>query len=191
MPRRSSAETRARIVAAAAAAFRRHGYAATGVDAVMADAGLTHGGFYAHFASKRALLQAALAHAPGNRIYQQVAHLQGAAFLAAAIDAYLSRRHRDHPDEGCPIPTLGAELPRLDPGLGDGLGAAVQGLRRRLAAALPEPAATREARAAALLALLVGGVVCARTLPDAIADAWLADCRRRARDLAGLPPETA
>lgn len=189
MARPPRPETRERIVAAASGAFRRHGYAATGVDAVMAEAGLTHGGFYAHFASKRDLLQAAVAYAPGNRLYQQVAHLHGEAFLAAAITRYLSRHHRDHPEEGCPIPTLGAELPRLEPELGACMGGPVQGLHRRLAEALPAPEETRAARAAAVLAVLVGGVLCARTLPDTSADAWLADCRRQARLIAGLAAE--
>lgn len=181
-----SAATRERIIDAAAAAFRAQGYAATGVDAIMAAAGLTHGGFYAHFASKRELLAAAIAHAAGNPLFASVADLHGADFVAAAIAAYLSRHHRDHPGEGCPIPTLGAELPRLDPALGAAIGRPVHGLCARIAAELPGPDATRHERAQALIALLVGGVVTARTLPDDAADAWLASCRRAAGRLAGL-----
>src|SRR3954453_11451892 len=52
-PRR--AETHQRILDAAGRLFRAHGIDGVGVDAVMKEAGLTHGGFYAHFASKEAL----------------------------------------------------------------------------------------------------------------------------------------
>lgn len=184
------AATRARILDAAAAAFRAHGYAATGVDAVMAAAGLTHGGFYAHFASKRELLAATITHTTaGNQLFQRVAELHGEDFVTTAITAYLSRWHRDHPEEGCMIPTLGAELPRLDADMGAAMGRPVQGLCARLAAELPAPAETRQERAQALIALLVGGVVTARTLPDDDADSWLANCRRAAGRLAGLPKD--
>lgn len=187
---RRSQESRERIVAAASAAFRRDGYAATGVDRVMSDAGLTHGGFYAHFASKRDLLQAAIGHTAGNQLFQRVAHLQGEDFIGASITEYLSMWHRDHPACGCPLPTLGAELPRLDAGLGDMMGGPLQRLAERIRQELPTPDGTRQARAAALLALLVGGVITARTLPDAAASVWLANCRLAARCLAGLTSES-
>jgi TetR/AcrR family transcriptional repressor of nem operon len=191
MPRTARrAETRARIIAAAAAAFRGHGYAATGVDAVMADAGLTHGGFYAHFRSKADLLSATLGAGDGphvpNPLFAKVAHLTGVAFIEGAIVHYLSRWHRDHPEAGCPIPTLGAELPRLDAALGRAMGPPVQRLGALLEAAMPPPADSAAARARALLSLLVGGVITARALPAAQADAWLESCRVAARGLAGL-----
>lgn len=181
--------SRRRILDAAAAAFRAHGYAATGVDAVMAAAGLTHGGFYAHFASKRELLVATIDHAAGNPLFARVADLHGADFVATAITAYLSRWHCDHPGDGCPIPTLGAELPRLDPCLAAVIGGPVQGLCDRFAAELPGPDSTRNERAQVLIALLVGGVITARTLPGDAADAWLASCRRTAGRIAGLTEE--
>ena len=53
-------KTRSRIVRAAGKVFRRQGYHAAGVDKVMAEAGLTAGGFYAHFDSKQALLAEAI-----------------------------------------------------------------------------------------------------------------------------------
>lgn len=186
-----SAATRERILDAAAAAFRAHGYAATGVDAVMAAAGLTHGGFYAHFASKRELARATIAHGGGNELFRRVADLHGSAFIEAAIAEYLSRWHVEHPERGCLIPTLGAELPRLDPELGEVMDGPVRGLGARLAQELPPPEASRSARSQALLALLVGGVVTARTLPANAVEDWLANCRRSARAIAGLPEESA
>lgn len=186
-----SAATRERILTAASAAFRGNGFTATGVDAVMSDAGLTHGGFYAHFSSKADLLTAVIAHSTENpscnALFSRVAHLQGIAFVEAAIAEYLSRWHRDNPADGCTIPTLGAELPRISADLGAAMGRPVLGLNTRLRNALPPPEDTVDARAAALLSLMVGGVITARTLPDSQADAWLASCRESARRVAGLP----
>jgi len=59
-------ETRERILRAAARAIRKHGYEGVGVAEVMKDAGLTHGGFYAHFASRDALLAAAAELSPAK-----------------------------------------------------------------------------------------------------------------------------
>lgn len=183
-----SDETRNRILDSAAEAFRRRGYAATGVDAVMAGAGLTHGGFYAHFSSKAELATAAIAHGSGrNELFLKVAHLRGRELIEGTIANYLSRWHRDHPECGCTIPTLGAELPRLDADLGAAMGGPVRTLSGFLAENLPPPAETATTRAQALLALLVGGVVTARTLPDDAADEWLASCRDAALRLTGFP----
>jgi TetR/AcrR family transcriptional repressor of nem operon len=188
------ADTRERILAAATAAFRGRGFAASGVDAVMGEAGLTHGGFYAHFRSKDELLAATLASEAvdpaRNRLFGKVAHLRGDALIAATITHYLSMWHRDHPESGCSIPTLGAELPRYDRRLGAAMASPVQRLCAFLQANLPGPAASAAARAPALLALLVGGVTTARTLPPRAARAWLSSCRHAARQVAGLPEET-
>ena len=186
-----SAASRARILAAAAHAFRAHGYASTGIDAVMSAAGLTHGGFYAHFPSKAALLEATLVHLnePGPSLVQAMAELSGAELVAAAIDSYLSRHHRDHPEDGCPIPTLGAELPRLSVLPADALASKVERFALLMARHVPGDPADSRARSQALVALLVGGIVTSRSLPDADADRWLAACRRSARRIAGLDQE--
>lgn len=185
------AASRERILSAAATAFRGRGYAATGVDAVMSAAGLTHGGFYAHFPSKSALLEATIDHLrePANMpLVQCLAGLAGPALIAAAIERYLSAWHRDHPHEGCAIPTLGAELPRLAEGPTQAVAPCVSGLARKLAPHLDGDPGTQEQRAQALVALLVGGVISARALPATESDMWLASCRQGARRLANLPP---
>lgn len=184
-----SAASRARILEAAAHAFRAHGYAATGIDAVMSAAGLTHGGFYAHFQSKAALLEATLVHLnePGcTPLVHAIASLSGERLVATTIDSYLSRRHRDHPEDGCPIPTLGAELPRLPCGHSEALASKVARFTSLLARHIPGDASQQRERSRALVALLVGGIVTARSLPDGESDAWLSSCRRMARRLAGL-----
>lgn len=184
--------TRTRILDAAARAFRAHGYAATGVDAVMSAAGMTHGGFYAHFRSKAAMLTATMLHLRQPRylpVVKAISGLSGSALVAAAIDCYLTRRHRDDPENGCPIPTLGAELPRLADGPVNAAAPHVQGFVRLLAPHLPGDEAGRAGRAQALVALLVGAIVTARNLPARQVGPWLEACRLAARQLAGLPPE--
>src|SRR3954454_23829799 len=113
-PRR--AETHQRILDAAGRLFRQNGIDGVGVDAVMAEAGLTHGGFYAHFASKEALVAEAIGamfEEARAKFEQSVAGKPPAEALSAYIDFYLSRSHRDARDTGCPLPALSADLPRL------------------------------------------------------------------------------
>ena len=116
------AETRQRIIGEAARRFRKHGIEGTGLVPLMKALGLTHGGFYAHFESKDALVQASLEAAaeqtlerwqappvaPADPVAAPVP--AGDPSVRAVIDDYLSARHRDEPGEGCPLPTLAAEL---------------------------------------------------------------------------------
>ena len=109
------AETRERIVRAAATAIRHRGYAGAGVAEVMADAGLTHGGFYAHFESRDALLAEAAGAAGADGIGQLARIAQAAPpghGLEALVDSYLSDRHVAQAGRGCPLVAAGSELPR-------------------------------------------------------------------------------
>src|SRR5262244_1986400 len=101
-----AAKTRERIVTAAAAEFRQHGIAATGLADLMKAAGLTHGGFYRHFASKDQLVAEATTAALDALLEGMAAH----PTVSAAVAAYLSTRHRDNPASGCPLAALGGEL---------------------------------------------------------------------------------
>jgi TetR/AcrR family transcriptional repressor of nem operon len=108
-------KSRARILAAAAALFRGQGIAATGVDRVMARAGLTAGGFYAHFRSKDGLVAAAVdaaAAASRERWYGRFDELHGRAWADALVETYLSPAHRDDRAGGCILPSLGTEIAR-------------------------------------------------------------------------------
>ncbi len=112
------AQTRARILAAAAQTFRAEGIGGVGIPAVMARAGLTHGGFYAHFATKDALVADACATGfadAAERLLTGAAQAEPADALRAVIRGYLSRHHRDNPATGCMIPTLAAEIARDTP----------------------------------------------------------------------------
>lgn len=110
--------THERIVEAAARAIRRSGYDGTGVADIMKDAGMTHGGFYAHFASREAMLAEAAdragaeANAASARIAADAAPQDA---LQALVCAYLSKAHLDNPDRGCPVAALGSEMPRQAP----------------------------------------------------------------------------
>jgi TetR/AcrR family transcriptional regulator, transcriptional repressor for nem operon len=110
--------TRARVLKEAAKAIRTEGPHRVGVAGVMAKAGLTHGGFYAHFASKDELVVAAMAQMFDEALanFERVTGGKPPALaLRAYVDFYLSVRHRDARDSGCPLSSLAADLPRLDP----------------------------------------------------------------------------
>jgi len=189
--------TRRRILEAAAQAFRERGVAETGVDEVMRRAGMTHGGFYAHFADKTELVAEACAAA----FDAAVPNLEriGAAPTAAArarllIDSYLGARHRDNRGSGCVVVAVGADMARLR-------GAAREGYARgfarhidRLAAALrleAEPARNRE-RVTLLLGSLVGALLLARAIDDpAQSDAMLHAMRRQLRAQFAREADTA
>src|SRR5712672_1428591 len=117
-----AAKTRERIVTAAAAEFRQHGIAATGLADLMVAAGLTHGGFYRHFASKDQLVAEACAAAVesvteklGETVSRHAKSQKSkrTAWQAAAA-GYLSTEHRDDPSGGCPFAALGEEFARGD-----------------------------------------------------------------------------
>lgn len=104
------AQTHERIIKEAAARFRRDGIGATGLQPLMKALGLTHGGFYSHFASKDELVEKAL-QAAGAELDAHCAKLFAEDRpLEAFIDSYLSEWHQTSPHEGCPLPTMSSEL---------------------------------------------------------------------------------
>jgi AcrR family transcriptional regulator len=110
--------THERIVEVAARAIRRSGYGGTGVADIMKEAGLTHGGFYAHFASREALLAEAADRA-GAEAVAAATQITDAAppseALSALLRSYLSKAHLEGTEMGCPIAALGSEMPRQAP----------------------------------------------------------------------------
>jgi len=171
-PDEHKAQTRQRIIDEAARRFRRDGVAVTGLQPLMKALGLTHGGFYAHFASKDELVELAL-----EKACQQLDANAEPLFavedpLPGFIQTYLSALHRDNPDAGCPLPTLCAELgQRGTPSAQtDQL---IEQRTRQIADALPDAS---RARARLLLAALVGGLTLARSTRDPqLADELLTD----------------
>jgi TetR/AcrR family transcriptional repressor of nem operon len=110
--REEAAQTRKRIVTAAAGEFRKNGIVATGLADLMTAAGLTHGGFYKHFESKDQLVAEACAEGVEALIGKMTAAASGGPGAAAA--AYLSTVHRDNPANGCPLAAIGSEFSRSD-----------------------------------------------------------------------------
>ncbi len=107
-----------RIVAAAARAIRRSGYDGTGVADIMKEAGLTHGAFYAHFASREAMLAEAAGRACAESAAAAASMVAGApssGALASMLEAYLSKAHQQQVEMGCPLAALGSETPRQAP----------------------------------------------------------------------------
>jgi AcrR family transcriptional regulator len=115
---RSKEATHDRIVDAAARAIRRSGYDGTGVADIMKDAGLTHGGFYAHFPSREAMLAEAADRAGGESVAMMqriAASLPPQQALAGMIQAYVSKEHVEGIETGCATAALGSEMPRQAP----------------------------------------------------------------------------
>lgn len=156
------AETRRRILDEAARRFRRDGIDGTGLVPLMKALGMTHGGFYAHFASKEALVEASLEAAveQARETWRDPPSPEG---LRAFLASYLSPRHRDDPGAGCPLPSLCAEL-----GLRGQPSATTDGLALNMAQRLEDcklgPAADDQGLVA--LAALVGALTLSRAVAD-------------------------
>jgi len=115
---KSKEATHDRIVDAAARAIRRSGYNGTGVADIMKDAGLTHGGFYAHFPSREAMLAEAADRAGSESVAMMeriAAKLPQQQALPAMLQAYLSKEHLEGIETGCATAALGSEMPRQTP----------------------------------------------------------------------------
>ncbi|MFD5060314.1 TetR/AcrR family transcriptional regulator [Streptomyces sp. NPDC058394] len=110
----AKAESRERVLRIAARRIREEGLTRPGVAELMNEAGLTHGGFYKHFASRDDLMNqaAALALADGESKMAEAAHRNREEPRTGLIDSYLSARHRDAPGTGCAVVTLGASAGR-------------------------------------------------------------------------------
>ena len=105
-------ETRQRIIEVASAMFRRDGVEAVGIAGLMAEAGLTHGGFYAHFRSKEDLVREAMLWAFEHSRLRRETGGDKAAALEELIRVYLRPAHRDAPERGCAVAALVAEIAR-------------------------------------------------------------------------------
>jgi len=162
--------THDRIVHAAARAIRRSGYSGTGVADIMKDAGLTHGGFYAHFDSREAML----AEAADRAGAESVATLERIAAAAppekglqALTRAYLSKEHLEGPDSGCPMAALGSEMPRQAPEVRRAATRRIKEAVDLVARQLPDwgkPGAHEQALAS--VSMMVGAMVLARAVDD-------------------------
>lgn len=170
-PTRSKEATHDRIVDAAARAIRRSGYSGTGVADIMKDAGLTHGGFYAHFPSREAMLAEAADRAGGESVAAMqriVASLPPRQALTAMMQAYLSKEHVNEIEHGCATAALASEMPRQAPEVRRAATHRIKemiDLVSRQSSDWGQPAAHE--RALVTIATMVGTLVLARAVDDA------------------------
>ncbi len=180
-----------RIVQAAARALREKGFEGLGVAEVMHDAGLTHGGFYAHFASKTELLAEAVEQAGVQSAELLMALAQGnsgaAPRMSDLVDAYLSSLHLSTPGFGCPVAALGSDTVRQAEPVRQALTHRVQAMTSLFEQALTRTGASdalaRRQQALAIVSTLVGAMTMARAVDSApLADEILAAARHQLRD---------
>jgi TetR/AcrR family transcriptional repressor of nem operon len=159
-------ETHARIVRKASVRLREKGAHGVGVADLMKEAGLTHGGFYAHFDSREALVIEAFAHAMDRSTERWRKLAEETApdkRLATIVDSYLTPVHRDDPGHGCAIPTLGAEIARESPRTRKAFAAKLEQMIDMLAEQIPDlPRKAARKQAMAAIATMMGTLVLAR-----------------------------
>lgn len=161
--------THDRILDTAARVLREGGFAGVGVADIMKRAGLTHGGFYAHFPSRDALLAEALERAGQDsqaRLQRSLAASDagdGGRFRTL-VESYLADRHLKSAESGCPVAALASELPRQSEAVRAAGAARIASLTAAVQAALA-PEHTAET-AGIVAAQLVGSLQIARTLGD-------------------------
>jgi TetR/AcrR family transcriptional repressor of nem operon len=169
--REQAAENRERILDAATQRFRERGFEGIGVADLMKEAGLTHGGFYGHFASKEDLIAQACARA-SDRSRARWARLSERAPdnpLAEIARVYLTPQHRDSPGAGCLIAALGPDVARQGPVVRDAVTAGVRAALDFLTRIVPgRSRAAKRRKAIASYASMVGGMVLARAVNDRV-----------------------
>ena len=159
-------ETHARIVKKASVRLREKGAHGIGVADLMKDAGLTHGGFYAHFDSREALVIEAFVYAM-DRSTERWRKLAEATppekRLEVIVDSYLTSLHRDDPGHGCSLTALGAEIARESPKTRKAFAAKLEQMIDMLAGQIPElPRKAARKQATAAIATMVGTLMLAR-----------------------------
>jgi len=174
------AATHERIVETAARAIRRTGYGGAGVAEIMKEAGLTHGGFYAHFDSREGMLAEAADRAGADGL-AELARAAAAAppnqALEAMLRTYLSKEHVEGVETGCAVAALGSEMPRQAPKVRRAATRRIKEMIDLVARQSPDwgqPGAHE--RALVTLATALGALVLAR----AVDDPKLSDALRKA-----------
>jgi len=185
-PKSHKKETRERVLDAAAAAFRERGIDDVSVGEIMDRAGLTHGGFYAHFKSKDELVAEALS-ASGGASRER---LWDSKNLLALVNMYLSNVHFADRAHGCAIAALGPELSRGSARIRRTLGTVIQNRLEKISSLITARSREkRERQAAGVLACMVGAMILARGLGEESGEKLLAECRAFLRDALENSPQ--
>jgi TetR/AcrR family transcriptional repressor of nem operon len=174
--------TRASILASACRLLRERGIGGARVADVMSGAGLTVGGFYAHFDSKEALVDEAIRRTSAfmrAKLFHRIEEKPADARMEVVLKRYLSAAHRDDPADGCPLPAVVGEVGTTAPehrgvlagelvAFADELGAYLGGAHE----------GSRRGTALALIALMYGGISLARAVKGTeLSDEILRACR--------------
>lgn len=158
--------THARILETAARVIRRSGYDGTGVADIMKEAGLTHGGFYAHFASRDAMLAEAADRAGEETIAiakKILAEVPGEQALMTLMRAYLSDEHMTNVESGCSLAALGSEMPRQAADVRNASTRRVKEILTLIKSRLP---ANKDEDALVMFSTMVGTLLLARAVDD-------------------------
>jgi TetR/AcrR family transcriptional repressor of nem operon len=187
-------ETHARIVKKASVRLREKGAHGIGVADLMKEAGLTHGGFYAHFDSREALVIEAFGYAM-DRAFEHwrtmTTEIPPEKRLSAIVDSYVSATHRDDPGRGCAVPTLGAEIARESAKTRKAFAAKLDQMIDLVADQIPDvPRKTARRLAMGTMATMMGALVMSRVAGSGeLSDEILASGREAA--LARVPKPAA
>jgi TetR/AcrR family transcriptional regulator, transcriptional repressor for nem operon len=169
------AETRRKIVTDASRRVRAEGITGAAVSAVMRDAGLTHGGFYKHFADKDELLIESLGEAfqeIADRLVRAGEKSKPGAAWKAIVKDYLSPEHCDHVECGCPLAALASDLARAEPAMKGRIVGEMIRYKDRVLPFMPgRRAADKERAFFAIFSTMLGAIGLARILPDKAARA--------------------
>ncbi|AZN43498.1 TetR/AcrR family transcriptional regulator [Paenibacillus albus] len=178
-------KVRGRIIESAAKAFRSNGIREISVPAIMKGAGLTHGGFYSHFDSKDQLVCEACSYAVEDTLMllrKAVDEEQHESKIHAIIDYYLSAEHRDNTELGCILPAFTGEMPRLS----DEVRKHFTDEVARIVDFICATASIEKSNGTALLSLLIGTILMARSVNDPVqSDSILDAGKSTAKELLG------
>jgi TetR/AcrR family transcriptional repressor of nem operon len=148
----------------------------------MGGAGLTVGGFYAHFSSKESLVDDAIRRTAAfmrHKLFERIEDKPFAARAEVILKRYLSAAHRDDPVQGCPLPAIVGEVSTLAPEHRDVLAEELSELAEELTKHLPrEGGGAQRTTAIAMIALMYGGISLARAVRGTeLSDEILRACR--------------
>ncbi len=185
-------ETHARIVKKASVRLREKGAHGIGVADLMKEAGLTHGGFYAHFDSREALVIEAFGYAmdrAAEHWRNMTAEIPPEKRLSAIVESYVSATHRDDPGRGCAVPTLGAEIARESAKTRKAFAAKLDQMIDLVADQIPDvPRKTARRLAMGTMATMMGALVMSRVAGSGeLSDEILASGREAALARATKP----
>lgn len=182
-------QTHEKILQAAGRLFREKGYSGVGVDAIMAEAGLTAGGFYAHFDSKEALFSEVIKYILTNSpLSSSLENKDNTEWLISLIKIYLSRWHKDNANQGCPLPLLTPDVTRSSNKTRNSYEQCLETFFLEIAQRMSKDPLQAKEQAIALTAQLVGGLMLARAISnEELSNQVLKACQKAALQICESP----